>query len=344
MQTQWQQFLVTQGAQVDEQGQIGFANLADAINSLDTGGIICTLDHLGCIRVSGSDAQSFLQGQLSNDITLLQNAHVQLSAYCNPKGRMLAQFLVVPDKEDFLLLVPRAILEATLKRLRMFVLRSQVTLTDVSDEIACLGLAGNTVAIHVQETLSLPVEEYQLTQADTSLVCKLPAPHPRYLVVADLAHASTLWQQASTQLLATDQHVWHWLDIQAGLPSIWPQTVEEFVPQMVNLELINGVNFKKGCYPGQEIVARMHYLGKPKRRMYRLIMDHGESPEAGTDLYVAGGDGQSAGKIVLAETGPEDVQCLAVVQNDKVNTELRVGSADGPRLTMANLPYPLDTG
>lgn len=344
MQTQWQQFLVTQNARLDEQGRVTFSNLADAITRLDTDGIICSLDHLGCIRATGADAQAFLQGQLSNDINDLQNMHAQISAYCNPKGRMLAQFLVIPDKEDYLLLLPRSILEPTLKRMRMFVLRSQVTLSDVSEEIVCLGLAGKAVEVHVQQALSLPTEDYQLVQTDTSLVCKLPAPCPRFLTVTNLAQASSLWQQASAQLLATDQHIWHWLDIQAGLPSIWPQTVEEFVPQMVNLDLINGVNFKKGCYPGQEIVARMHYLGKPKRRMYRLALPRDGSPESGTDLYVAGGDGQSAGKIVLAEPGPRDCQCLAVIRNDKAKDELRLGSLDGPRLTIATLPYSLESG
>lgn len=344
MQTQWQQFLLTQGARLDEHGQIAFANLADAITRLDSGSVICSLDHLGCIRASGSDAQAFLQAQLSNDITQLQNTHAQLSAYCNPKGRMLAQFLVIPDNQNYLLLLPRAVLAATLKRLRMFVLRSQVTLTDASEEIVCIGLAGHTVESKLQATFSLPAQDYKVTRTDTSLLCRLPAPCPRFLLVTNLAQASAIWRQVTASFLAADQHLWHWLDIQAGLPSIWPQTVEEFVPQMVNLELINGVNFKKGCYPGQEIVARMHYLGKPKRRMYRLALGQGNTPEPGTDLYVAGGDGQSAGKIVLAEAGPLDCECLAVIQNDKANAELRLGSLDGPRLKMATLPYSLESG
>jgi len=344
MQTQWQQFLLEQDAQLDERGQLGFSNLAESITSLDTTGSICSLDHLGCIRASGADVQVFLQGQLSNDINELQNARIQLSAYCNPKGRMLAQFIVIPDKADYLLLLPRSILEPTLKRLRMFVLRSQVTLTDASDEIVCLGLAGSGVTSQLGDALSMPAEDYQLSQTDTMLVCKLPAPWPRFLIVTTLSPATTLWQQATAHLLATDQHLWHWLDIQAGLPSIWPQTVEEFVPQMVNLELINGVNFKKGCYPGQEIVARMHYLGKAKRRMYRLSLEQGQCPEPGTDLFVASGDAQSAGKIVLAEPGPQDCQCLAVIKTDKVEAELHLGQQDGPKLTLATLPYPLDSG
>jgi len=341
--TSWKQFLIEQGAHLDEQGQLIFSNTSAAQNALGSQGVICSLDHLGCIRATGQDTKDFLQGQLSNDINDLQNARVQFSAYCNPKGRMLAQFLVLPAQEDFLLVLPRTILEATLKRLRMFVLRSQVTLTDVSDEIACFGLAGDTIAENVKSHISLPEADYELGDADGELVCRLPAPTPRFLVLAEPARAEQLWRSLSGQLLATDQHLWHWLDIHAGLPSIWPQTVEEFVPQMVNLELLNGVNFKKGCYPGQEIVARMHYLGKPKRRMYRLSLEQAEPPAPGTDIYVAGGNGQSAGKIVLAEPEQAGSECLAVLQNDKIATDLRLGSEDGPRLSMATLPYSLES-
>lgn len=338
MQTQWQEFLLTQGAQLDQQALVDFSNADKAITSLQGGGSICSLDYLGCIRASGEDVQAFLQGQLSNDINQLQNTHFQLSAYCNPKGRMLAQFLVMPDDNDFLLLLPRSILEPTLKRLRMFVLRSNVTLTDTSDELVCLGLTGDHLATQLPDTLSLPSADYDLVRTNTALVGKLPAPLPRYLVVTNLQTAMAIWQHCAEQCLETDRHLWHWLDIQAGLPSIWPETVEEFVPQMVNLELINGVNFKKGCYPGQEIVARMHYLGKPKRRMYRLTLAQAESPQPGTDLYVAGGDGQSAGKIVLAE-GQE---ALAVLQNNKLDADLRLGASDGPKVSMSKLPYTLE--
>jgi len=336
----WQDFLQSQGAQLDAQGRLAFSNTAAAKDALARQGVICSLDHLGCIRAYGQDARTFLQAQLSNDINKLQTSHAQLSAYCNPKGRMLAQFLVLPANDDFLLILPRTTLEAALKRLRMFVLRSQVVLDDVSDDLVCLGLAGDAFP---ELPLPLPEHDYDLQSQDGSHVCRLPSPTPRYLHIADASRSETLWSELAKSLLATDQHLWHWLDIQAGLPSIWPQTVEEFVPQMVNLELINGVNFEKGCYPGQEIVARMHYLGKPKRRMYHLTLDQAEPPPPGVDIYVAGSDGQSAGKIVLAEAGQTGSECLAVLRNDIVAADLRLGSVDGPRLGMASLPYALES-
>lgn len=341
MQSPWQEFLVNQGGRLGDDGYISLSNTLDAIAQLNQSGVIASLDHLGCIRASGDDVQAFLQGQLSNDITLLQNKHVQISAYCNPKGRMLAQFLVIPDHSDYLLLLPRSILEPTLKRLRMFVLRSQVILHDESEKLTCLGLAG--INLSQQNSLMLPAADYDLSQEGQSLIARLPGPVPRYLMVIPTSTAEEFWQTQSETLLATDQHVWHWLDIQAGQPSIQAQTVEEFVPQMVNLELINGVNFNKGCYPGQEIVARMHYLGKPKRRMHRFSVNQTPPPAPGTDIYVANGNGQSAGKVVLAEMSATGCDCLAVIQNDKQAADLRLGTADGPKLAMVSLPYSLES-
>lgn len=342
MQTQWQQYLLTQGAELDSQEQVLFPDSIAAIKQLDAKGIIASLDHLGCIRVTGSDAQTFLQSQLSNDINQLQNQRVQISAYCNPKGRILAQFLVMPDQDDFLLLLPRTTLEPTLKRMRMFVLRSQVSLSDESEQLVCLGIAGTSVP-PLQDMQPMPTDDYQFVQTGDTRVCKLPAPYPRFLVVTSLEQAKNLWQDLAAQLSVADQHVWHWLEIQAGLPTVWPQTMEEFVPQMLNLELIDGVNFKKGCYPGQEIVARMHYLGKPKRRMYHFALGQTAPPQPGTNIYVAGGDGQSAGKIVLAESGQQGSDCLAVLQTDKRDADLRLGTTDGPKLTLEKLPYSLES-
>ena len=271
MATAWQNFLLEQGAQLDEREQIQFGNARDAIQRLTEHNTLASLDHFGVIHAHGDDAKAFIQAQFSNDVNLLDAQHVQFSAYCNPKGRMLAQFLVIPYRGSFLLLLAREILDKTLARLRMFILRSAVTLDDVTEKWVCLGLIGNSLSEVLPEGgTHLPQDNFMLTQHEQNLFIKLPGPIPRYLVIAELAQAKALWHQLSAQISTSGASVWHWSDIQAGLPSIWSPTVEEFVPQMMNLELIGGVSFKKGCYPGQEIVARMHYLGKPKRRMFRL--------------------------------------------------------------------------
>lgn len=341
MQTTWQTFLAGHGARFDDTQHLYFGTEADSIAQLATQPVLMVLDHLGVIRASGADAQDFLQGQFSNDIRELAQGRFQISAYCNPKGRMLAQFFVIPDGDDFLLLLPRELLAPTLQRLKMFVMRSQVNLEDVSEQRICVGLANpEQVAI---PNLALPDAEYDLATRPGLIAGKLPGPISRNLLVVEAQAAPDLWTTLSAVCQPAGAAVWHWLDIQAGLPSIWLQTREEFVPQMLNLELIHGVNFKKGCYPGQEIVARMHYLGKPKRRMYRLRLDGQHSPEPGTDIYAASGDGQSAGKVVLAQSGPQATELLAVLQVDKADADLRLGAQDGPALRRAELPYPVET-
>jgi len=342
MNTAWHDFLCANNAKLNDDNLINFDHdPRSEINSVLDELALISLDQLGIIQVTGEDAQNFLQSQLSNDIALLTSASSQLSAYCNPKGRILAQFLVVPANENYLLILPLNIIEKTLQRLRMFVMRSQVELTDVTDELICFGLIGNHTD---SQELSLPENDYQLTTTQTVLSIKIPAPVDRYLIVAPVDQAILLWDSLKSKHSFCSHHVWQWLDIQAGIPSIVKETVEEFVPQMVNLELIDGVNFKKGCYPGQEIVARMHYLGKAKRRMFKLHSDELHPPLPGTDLYLNEGDGQSAGKIVAAEPAKtEGIDLLAVIRLSHENSDqLRIGSTDGPVVEFSEQPYPLD--
>ncbi len=344
MQTQWQTFLIEQGGKLDAQQRIRFDQTQASLASLSDTPIITGLDHYGLIQVSGDDARSFLQAQFSNDINLIDSDHVQFSAYCNPKGRMLAQFLVIPHDNDYLLVLPREILDKTLSRLRMFVLRSAVTLTDISDSYACFGILSANGSALPDNLLVLPPDPYSQSTIEQAHVIQLPAPVKRYLIVATLEKAQVLWQQLAPHCQIADASSWDWADIQAGLPSVWTPTVEEFVPQMMNLELIGGVSFKKGCYPGQEIVARMHYLGKPKRRMFRLHTEDRNIPAPGTDIYLAEGETQSIGKVVLAQASQDGgVDLLAVLLITHINNgNWRLGSPQGPVLALQTLPYEVD--
>ncbi|MGD8784300.1 MAG: folate-binding protein [Thioalkalispiraceae bacterium] len=343
MQNEWQTFLEQQGGKIDSQGVLHFAN--DTKQDIALVGKQClmtALNHLGIIHVSGEDAQAFLQAQLSNDITLVTHDKSQISAYCNPKGRMLAQFLIIPATDSYFLVLPATILEKTLMRLRMFVLRSQVQLEDVSDRYVCLGLISDDIA---DLDIPLPENDYDLINNKDRYFTKIPASPSRYLVLASIAQAKTLWQMLASGCQGVSAHSWHWLDIQSGLPTVLKETVEEFVPQMLNLELIGGVNFKKGCYPGQEIVARMHYLGKPKRRMYKLHTNSEDLPVPGENLYLREGDGQSVGKVVLAEPSVDQgTDLLAVLRVNHAGSDaLSLGSADGPLVEFKELPYNLES-
>jgi len=342
MQKEWQTFLCEHGATLNDHGQIlSSLSIQQEIALLNQNCLLASLDQLGVLHVTGDDAQTFLQGQFSNDITLLDHSSTQITAYCNPKGRMLAQFFVIPSEDGYFLVLPSSILEKSLMRLRMFVLRSQVTITDVSNEMVCFGLIGDDTAFD----LTLPTNDYELTSAGQIICSKIPSIPSRYFVLTPLESAKQVWTTNCKQCQIVSMHPWNWLDIQAGIPSIHQETVEEFVPQMLNLDLIGGVNFKKGCYPGQEIVARMHYLGKPKRRMFRLHSPGDIPPAPGEDIYIYGGDGQSAGKVVIAEPSPEKgTDLLAVIRLSHIgSTSLRLGSEDGPALQFNELPYALET-
>jgi hypothetical protein len=137
--------------------------------------------------------------------------------------------------------------------------------------------------------------------------------------------------------------VWDWLDIMAGIPGVHPETSDAFVPQMANLEIVGGVNFKKGCYPGQEIVARMQYLGKLKQRMYRARFEGNTQPHPGDSIFAPDFPGQSAGTVVAAQPAPDNgFDLLAVIQISSAEAgELHLGSETGPKLSLQNLPYPV---
>lgn len=344
MNQQWQAFLVSNGAQFDGQWA-RFDAVDKEILLAAEQTVLIALTQLGVIRSQGSDSAEFLQSQLSNDIHALDAGHSQLAAYCNPKGRMLAQFRVIPGTGDeHLLVLNRELMDNTLKRLRMFVLRSQVTLEDMSDELICMGLVGDEAASLLKaEYGTVPEAVNEMTQSDGECVVRVAdEPAPRFLIVAPLVRAMALWQRWSDRARLVGGNAWEWLDIQAGLPSLAPETVEAFVPLMLNLQHLNGVSFKKGCYPGQEIIARTHYLGKIKRRMYRAHTPSANHPEPGTEIVDASGGEQSAGTVVNAQPAPEGgYDLLVVLQVSAEAGELQLGP-DGSPLALQSLPYSLE--
>ncbi len=233
------------------------------------------LSHLGAISVSGDDAPGFLQGQLSNDIKALsdQNPH-QLSAWCNPKGRMVAFFHVLKDSDSYVLIAPRSIIEHILPRFKLFVMRAKVTVEYLPDT-GVLGIIGTDVVS------DLP--RYALSDS-----------YNRAFIVASYTALKALWQKIEADQYR-DGRTWEGIDCHLGWPQVTAATSEAFIPQMVNLDLCNGVNFKKGCYPGQEIVARIHYRGKPKSRMILVSSPHAAS--VGDPVFIDGRD-QTAGQVV----------------------------------------------
>ena len=344
MNIEWQQHLQNVKAKIDNGVVTGFTDAQAELHAAAGNHVLADLSHLGLISASGEDATDFLQGQFSNDIKQITAEYSHLSAYCSPKGRILAAFRVFSRDGNYLLELPASLLEATLKRLRMFVMRSQVSLDDASDNLARFGFAGPEADSRLAKLLDIeaPATPNQSRQSKGITLIRIPGPQPRFELHGEAATLLPLWTALSAEAQAVGVEAWSWLDTQAGIPSISPDTVEAFVPQMVNLHSIDAVNFKKGCFPGQEVVARMHYLGKLKRRMYLAHVDADTLPAAGTNLFAAGSsDEQSAGKVVQAQHAPQGgIDLLAVIQIATAESSpLHLASPSGAQLELGELPY-----
>lgn len=301
---------------------------------------LADLSYLGLIRASGKDARDFLQGQLTNDIRQLSAEHSQLSSYCSPKGRMLAAFRLFEREGAIYLQLPRDVLPAILKRLRMFVMRAEVTLDDASDELVCVGLAGDCAPDLLPGPA--PADDNATVQAGEFTLIRIPGDRPRFELIAPSEAMQAFWSKAAATATPASPDCWPLLDIRAGLPTVFSETAESFVPQMANLQLIDGVSFTKGCYTGQEIVARMQYLGKLKRRMYRVRIDADQRPQPGEELFSASSaSGQGAGRVVDARPSPTGgYEALVVTQiSSAEQNDLHLGEAGGPPVVIEALPY-----
>lgn len=338
----WRAFLANVGAVFEHDQVIHFGRPEEERCLAEGHDILVDLSHLALLQVQGPDAQNFLQGQLSNDIRQVSATQAQLSAYCNPKGRMFAIFRIFQRHDSYYLQLPAALADATLKRLRMFVLRSKLTLGHAPDELLRLGLSGPNAPQLIAEAVGLlPSGINETSTRDDVTVIRLSGPTPRFELLAPRRQMEPIWTGLARKAAPAGAGPWAWLDIKAGVPTVLPGTVEEFVPQMVNLELLEGVNFKKGCYPGQEIVARMHYLGRLKQRMFLAHVESDRKPQPGTPVFAPDFPGQSAGTVVSAEPAPAGgYDLLAVIQLSSVqHGEIHLAMEQGPTLNFYNLPY-----
>lgn len=344
MNKKWTDFLKNMGAEFADNKLIHFGTPDLERSASDNGLVISDLSHFSLIKASGEDAVTFLQGQLTNNIEQVTNESSQLSGYCNQKGRLLATFRIFRHQEELYLLLPEELYEDTFKRLKMYIMRSKVTFDNCSVDYVSIGLSGPSASEKLQEQLkNIPVNTDDVTHVNDLSIIKLSGTQPRYQITGPVDQIITLWQNLDVNAAPVGQDVWNLLEIQAGIPTIYQPTVESFVPQMINYELINGVSFKKGCYTGQEIVARMHYLGKLKRRMYRIHIDTNEPVLPGTPLFSPdSSSGQGTGNIVMSVPASSNKGCeaLAVIQMSEVeNNNLRLSDKDGALISILEIPY-----
>jgi len=329
MTQEWIPFLARQGLAADGSS---FGGVADELVAARDGAVVAPLTDLGLIRASGVDAAGFLHNLLTNDINGIAPDGARFAGLCTAKGRLLALLLIWREGDDYLLMLPREILPGILKKLSMYVLRSKVKLSDATAQRALIGVSpAPTIAADLPRFGVATVAGGQIIRLDDRRALLVLSPE------AGIAH----WTELAASAKPVGLTAWQWLEIAAGQPRVIAATQEAFIPQMLNMELpaVAGLSFTKGCYPGQEIVARTHYLGKVKRRTYRAKLTTEAAP--GTHVYAPETGDQHCGAMVSVAPSPVGgFECLVCVQIGAMEAgEVRVGAVDGERLEFLPLPY-----
>ncbi|MES2673361.1 MAG: folate-binding protein [Pseudomonadota bacterium] len=334
----WISFLSAQSAYRDVQSPIVPHPLSHNVEST----LLIPLHQKGLLSVKGPDAAKFLQGQITCDVHELKNSITQIGAQCNVKGRMLLCFRAMQiDNEQIILRMHRNLVATAMSSFGKYIVFSKAKLADINDDYRCVGIAGDKASQILSNILNINLtidDGWQL--AGKSIVIRLN--ENRYECWLAASEAELIWQKLAPDCEIAEQSLWTLLDIQAGLGDITPYTVEVFTPQAINLQLVNGINFRKGCYTGQEIVARLHYRGNLKRHMYRFefALNGNDLPLPGSELY--NHDGKSVGEVVIAAKKTADSgELLASVIDDQRN-ELYIPN-NPQKLSLLALPYAIPT-
>lgn len=327
--TEWKTFLENAGAEYDEQTLVSFGNTERERRAALGGDVMCELSRYKILAIVGEDAKTFLQGQVTNDTELLSDSHSQLSGFCTSKGRLISSFRLFEQQKSLFAILPESLFDKTLEQLSFYIVRAKVQLGDASDSLIQIGASGKKAEQQLKGHLgSLPEKVNDVFQNDNLIVIKVA--DQRYHILGDLESCKILWNHLDVHCAPVGNAQWELLNIRDGIPEITVDTTEAFIPQMVNMGALDAISFTKGCYTGQEIVARTHYLGKQKRRMYRLRINTDAEPKAGDDLATdTSTENQYIGTIVSARPdGGNGYQALAVIQ---------IQSAESERLHLKNV-------
>jgi folate-binding protein YgfZ len=324
MNLQWKTFLLSEQAAIDGADRVVFADSQTGQPR------IYPVSHLGILSASGKDAAKLLQGQATCNVFEVSANQARIGAFCNPKGRAIATFLLAKHADDYLLVLPLEQLEAIRKHLQKYVLRADVKLADRSDDFCLLGLSRNEAS----------AGQLFAARADDGAVWIELAP-ARTLVIAEPEQAIKLWADYRNQrgFAPGSSEDWRLLDLLGGIPWLSPVTAEEHVPQMLNLDKLDGISFTKGCYTGQEIVARTHYLGKSKRALFLAECALDQAPEPNAAIIDRDGGEQSRGQVLTAISRDGICHLLAVLlvnESGGYNLVLK----DRPDIFLRLLPLP----
>lgn len=327
MNQSWKKFLLDANASFENNNQIVFP-----VVEYESFNRIYPIMDLVVLSVSGKDAGKFLQGQLTcnvNDITETQSG---FGAFCTPKGRVITTFLLIKHRDSFLLIMPAELMETVKKRLQMYILRSDVVITDHSDDYCLIGTRFWDMATSNAQLFS--------TSQPEQGVVTVSLPNNRYLTIAEASKAITYWSDrvGDQQFKPDNSAQWNYLDVTSGIPWLNTKTSEEFIPQMLNLDKLGGISFNKGCYTGQEIVARTHYLGKAKREMFLAECMISTPPEPNAAIIDDTGTEEVVGRVLQAQNQKNSCKMLVVLQlSDSKTYNLKLNNPDQNKITLLTL-------
>jgi tRNA-modifying protein YgfZ len=337
MSPDWQEFLSDQGAQFDADYLLGFSE----IDNKTFDNFITDLSHLALIEVTGEDIDDFLNGQFTTNIKQLTRHHLQFSAWCNPKGQVKTTFFIYRHETGINLLLPTDLKDSFLKQLQMYIMRANVRLIDKSDELVRVGIQTNNNKL-LAELMSLTPQQKGNITIQSDLHCLYPFGSEnnsqRFIFIGSVERLTNLWQEFSQHITTVGTEIWKLLDIQAGYPWLSLQTTEKFLPQMLNLDLIDALNYQKGCYPGQEIIARLHFRGQLKRSLYLASCSLDAQAEIADQLYTNDHE-KSVGVVINTQTFEDKCYLLAVIEKDSIENPLSLRQPNGGNLALQPLPY-----
>lgn len=298
MQKKWLDFLSQAGAITESDTVERFSSLEEEAQSCLDKTVIADLSHLDLLSVQGDEAETFLQGQLSCDLSKVTAESLQLGTYCTPKGRMVNSFRALNIDDTYYLLMEPGLLAPSQAALGKYIIFSKAEIKNAKNDFITLGLAGPEAEKLLAQVCPVPDQINAVTQQGQIVCARIAGAgsvseagsHPRFILFCQGDAAYTLWQHFAEQAIPVGQNAWHLLDILAGYGQVEKNSIEQFLPHNLNYQSIDAVNFTKGCFTGQEVVARMHYRGQLKSRLYLVETELTELPKPGASLFIKAGD------------------------------------------------------
>lgn len=342
MKDNWKEYLEHDaGAIFNDSAVAHFGNPERESRVSTAGNTIMDLSQLGLIALHGEDTLNFMQNLFCNDVRDVTEQVSQLNAMCSAKGRIIANFRLFMRGDSYYIQLPIEQVEPILKKLQMYKLMSKVDIVDASNSFVRIGCSGPTIEEELSHIIKqLPSAVNDVEQQGKLSLIRVPGKHPRFELIGEVEEIKAAWQRLNVQSAPVGSYQWQLHDILNGLPNIYQATSEAFVPQTANLHLINALSFTKGCYPGQEVVARSQYLGKLKRQMYLAHIDSESTAQPGDDVFNLQ-TGETVGKVVDCQPSPDQgYELLAVLKISEAETQpLTLDTNSDVQLKMGKLPY-----